>query len=194
MNAKVLPLFAPPDDALSDDALLRACAAEDPRALSQLYRRHAAPIHRFLTRLVGRGGDAEDLVQKVFLTAWKTAARFRGESSVRSWLLGIAAYTAKDHQRATKRRSFFFAKLLDRGPQLAPSPDHQVADRQLLAKVELALAALPHDLRVAYVMCEIEEVPGAEAAEALGIPPGTLWRRLHDARKRLRLALEEATR
>ena len=61
----------------------------------------------------------------------------------------------------------------------------------LIARLEDQLGRLPEDLRVAFVMCDVEGVAGVEAARVLGLREGTLWRRLHFARKALRAALEE---
>jgi RNA polymerase sigma-70 factor (ECF subfamily) len=69
-------------------------------------------------------------------------------------------------------------------------PDSLVEHRQLLRRLETALADLPHQLRVVFVLCAVEEVPGKEAAHVLGIREGTLWRRLHEARTALREAVE----
>ena len=61
---------------------------------------------------------------------------------------------------------------------------------QQLDRLASALETLPHDLRTAYVLCDLEEVPGIEAARILDVRPGTLWRRLHDARRALRASIE----
>ena len=66
--------------------------------------------------------------------------------------------------------------------------------RDLVRRLGHLVAALPYDLRVAFVMCDLEEMPGADAARAIGVPEGTLWRRLHDARKSLRVSLTEEGR
>jgi RNA polymerase sigma-70 factor (ECF subfamily) len=63
--------------------------------------------------------------------------------------------------------------------------------RELLARMGAALERLPHELKEAFLLCEVEELSGVEAARALDVRPGTLWRRLHEARKRLRAALDE---
>ena len=73
---------------------------------------------------------------------------------------------------------------------MPPRPDEQAERRELLARVAEALAALPHDLQVAFVLCDLEQVPGVEVARALGVPEGTIWRRLHVARKAVRASVE----
>ncbi len=193
MSARVIPLrpLGAQATALSDEALIAACANGDATALTALYRRHQPPISRFASRLLGgRASEVEDVVQQVFLLAWRDAARFRADASVRGWLFGIAANVARRHHRGETRRGFAFLRLSWFAATTTPAIDEAVVRKQLVDKLGAALDALPHDLRVAYVMCEIEELPGVEAARILGVRPGTLWRRLHDARKRLRAALE----
>lgn len=195
MKAKVIPLRAPPGDRLelSDEALVAACISRDPAALAALYRRHQASIHRFICRLVGsRSPEIEDLVQLVFIGAWQSAPRFRQQASVRAWLFGIASNVARKHHRGEQRRQNAFLRLAQRVVRTAPPPEDAVVRQQLMDRLAAGLQLLPHDLRVAYVLCEIEEVPGVEAARALGVRPGTMWRRLHDARRRLRTSIEGA--
>lgn len=68
--------------------------------------------------------------------------------------------------------------------------DAKLADQRALAQIARTLDELPHDLRVAYVMCVIEDISSEEAARALSVPRGTLWRRIHEARQALRAAVE----
>jgi RNA polymerase sigma-70 factor (ECF subfamily) len=64
--------------------------------------------------------------------------------------------------------------------------------RRLMAKIADAIATLPHDQQVVFAMCDLEQLQGTDVARALGIPEGTLWRRLHHARRAIRAALEES--
>ncbi len=176
---------------LSDGALLAACGTGDPAALGVLFDRHATDVYRFLSRL--RGADAmdiEDLLQTTFLEAQRAAGGFRGGSAARTWLFGIAANVVRHHARGEVRRR---AMLSSRTEIVAPEVETPAAiaeRRDLVWRLAQALDDLDHDLRAAFVMCELEEIPGMDAARALGVRPGTLWRRLHDARKALRRALE----
>jgi RNA polymerase sigma-70 factor (ECF subfamily) len=68
--------------------------------------------------------------------------------------------------------------------------DDEVSNRQLMRRLASAIDELPHDLRVVFLLCEMEGISGTDAARALGLRPGTVWRRLHDARKRLLSILE----
>ena len=74
-------------------------------------------------------------------------------------------------------------------PLASVRPDEQLERHQLVVRVRIALAALPHPLREALVLCEIEELTAAEAAEVLGTRQGTVWRRVHEARRALQAAL-----
>jgi RNA polymerase sigma-70 factor (ECF subfamily) len=185
----------PAVDELSDEALVAACAVGDPLALGALYDRHHQPLLRFLVRLVGTSSDLEDLVQATFLEVHRSAKRFRGAAAVRTWIFAIAANL---HRRARKRQRSDTAKAelgRDAAPLgIVPGPDEAIERRQLVRRVEQAMRTLPLDLRTAFLMCDVEEMRGVDAARALGIREGTLWRRLHDARKRLRAELEGSAR
>jgi RNA polymerase sigma-70 factor (ECF subfamily) len=191
-RANVIPLRRPDamPDMRTDDALLAACVARDATALATLFERHHEPVRRFLARLAA--GDSEDLVQTTFLEAWRGAATFRGQASARAWLLGIAANVARHHVRGeVRRRAALTAFGAGAGGASSTSrPDEQAARNQLLDRLSDALARLSHDLRVVFLLCDVEGVPGVDAAAVLGVREGTLWRRLHDARRKLRDALE----
>lgn len=176
---------------LSDAALVAACATGDPAALAALFRRHSPALVRFLSRLVGVDSrDVDDLVQATFLAVSHASASFAGASSVKTWLFGIASNIAGKHVRSEVRRR----SMRDNVAKLAVvepiGPDSLAEHRQLLRRLETALANLPHELRVVFVLCVVEGVPGKEAAHVLGLREGTLWRRLHEARTELRQAVE----
>lgn len=192
-RGQIVPLRRVVGDAheMSDEALLAACAVAEPAALGALFDRHAVCVHRFLARVAPAGrGDLDDLVQMTFVEVWKSSSRFRGTGSARSWILGIAANVARHHARGEARRSSAMRDLAEVPPPRAPRPDEQAARGQLVERLAEAVRRLPHDLRVAFVLCDVEGIPGAAAARALGVREGTMWRRLHDARKRLRSRLE----
>ncbi|HET6284514.1 MAG TPA: RNA polymerase sigma factor [Polyangia bacterium] len=170
---------------LTDAALVAACAVGDGAALGALFDRHSRALYRFTSRLSGVSRvDLDDMVSATFLEACRSASAFRGDSSVLTWLFGIAVNVARHQARGDGRRRAFLDQY-QQLPQQAASdrPDDAAERRQLIAKLDVILGSLPHDLRVAFVMCDIEEVPCAEAA--LGLRQGTVWKRLHRARKLL---------
>src|SRR5438128_890352 len=82
--------------ALSDEDLLRLCAAGEQDALKELARRHQGPLYRFLARLMGSGGHAEEAVLDVVIRAWRNAPRFQYRARVATWLYRIAVNISRD--------------------------------------------------------------------------------------------------
>jgi RNA polymerase sigma-70 factor (ECF subfamily) len=193
-KGKLLPLRrqgAPP--AVSEAALVAACAAGDTAALGALFDLHHRQVERFIARMSWCGADElADLVQMTFLAAYRAATRFKGQSSVKTWLLGIATNVARHHVRGEVRRRAMLAEVAGRpGAMGGAGPEDAVAHRQLLGRLEAALAGLAPELRAAFVLCDLEDMAGVEAARVLGVREGTLWWRLHEARKVLRAAIAE---
>jgi RNA polymerase sigma-70 factor (ECF subfamily) len=177
---------------LSDEALLAACATGDRAALGILFDRHRVEVHRFLGRLRVRDPrDVEDLLQATFIEALRSAAKFRRRCSVRTWLMAIAVNVSRHHARSEGRRSSAMQGLASLVPVGGDDPAGVAERRQRSSRLRAALAELKDHLRVPFLLCDVEGVPGEEAARALGLPLGSLHRRLHDARKLLARALEE---
>ncbi|MGE0870990.1 MAG: RNA polymerase sigma factor [Kofleriaceae bacterium] len=171
------------DEQLGDEALLAACATGDRSACALLFERYVTSVHRFIARMRGSDADVvDDLVQATFLAAFQGAPRFRG-TNARSWLYGIAANTVRNYARREIRRKRALFVIAER------EPERDTRDPVLLARLPQAIAALPHDLRAALVLVDLEGERGHDAAAALGVPTGTLWRRVFYARKALREAL-----
>lgn len=181
-------------DAENDDQLIERMAAGDREALGALFDRHHRALHGFLARAYGvrdaGDGEIDDLVQTAFLEAFRAAPRFRAKSSPRTWLFAIGSNVAKMHRRATQRRRRALQNLAELPERTAAALDTKLADHRALARIAAVLDELPHDLRVAYVMCVIEDVPTDEAARALDIARGAVWRRVHQVRQLLRAAVE----
>jgi RNA polymerase sigma-70 factor (ECF subfamily) len=174
---------------ISDEALLAACAVGDSAALGALFDRHHEAVYRLISRLLRSEPDAiDDLVQTTFLEAWRSAGRYDGRGLVKSYLFGIAANAVRHHVRSTKRRREAFADW--QPPEPRNAPDDMASRAQQVGRLAAALDRLPHDLRAAYVLCDLEDISGVEAARMLDVRAGTLWRRLHEARKALRAAIE----
>ena len=175
---------------LSDRALVSALGEGDQAALGALYDRFHADVYRFVVRLA-RGDIADDLAQQTFLEAYRSAPRFRGDSAVKTWLFGIAVNQVRQYFRSEKRRANANANLAAMPSSRAPSVNETITLEQQRRWVAAAVEQLTPGLREAYVLCVIEEVPGKQAAEILGIREASLWRRLSDARTAIRAAIEE---
>jgi RNA polymerase sigma-70 factor (ECF subfamily) len=175
----------------SDEELLTACGEGDTAALGALFDRHHRAVFRFLSRLSGlHGNDLDDLVQTTFLQVQRASHRFAGKSTVRTWLFGVAINVARHHFRGELRRRRLLRALGDVSRRSSDSPHENLEGRRQIEKLAVSLNDLPSNLKVAFVMCDLEGVPGVEAARILGLREGTLWRRLHEARKALAKAIE----
>lgn len=175
---------------LSDEALLASCGVGDSAALGALFDRYHDAVFRLVSRLIrSEAYEVDDIVQTTFLEAWRSAKRYGGRGSVKSFLFGIAANTVRHHVRSAKRRREAYAGIVRAESSGAATPHEAAQSAQEMQRLAAALEELPHDLRAAYVVCDLEELAGAEAARVLGVREGTLWRRLHDARRALREAL-----
>jgi RNA polymerase sigma-70 factor (ECF subfamily) len=178
---------------ISDEALLASCGVGDTAALGALFDRHHEAVYRLISRLLRTDpGEIDDLVQTTFLAVWRAARKYDARGAVRSFLYGIAANTVRHHVRGAKRRRDAIAELPE--PPPVRTPDVAAIRAQQMHRLAAALDQLPHDLRVAYVMCDLEDISGVDAARALDVRAGTLWRRLHEARRALREAIEGGER
>lgn len=196
-KGKLLPLrrVSGAAEEFSDLALVSALARGDAAALGALYDRFQRDVVRFVGHLVRRDdASVEDLLQMTFLEAYRSAPRFRGDSSVKTWLFGIAANLVRTHFRGEQRGRAAMASLASIDRQPVVSPSEQLIAEQRRRWLAAAIDGLTPALREAYVLCVMEEIPGKEAAQALGITESSLWRRLTDARAALRAAIEEMQR
>jgi RNA polymerase sigma factor (sigma-70 family) len=176
----------------ADHELIERMAVGDNDALGLLFDRHHRALYGFLHRIGGTNeADLDDLVQATFLEAHRSAARFRGGASARTWLFAIGANVARTSRRASMRRQRALDRMAWQPKRASTSPEQRLGETLALSRVAAAIEALPYDLRVSYVMCVIEEVSAEDVAAALRVPRGTVWRRVHQARVELRRALEQ---
>jgi RNA polymerase sigma-70 factor, ECF subfamily len=162
-----------------DDELLAAHRAGDGRAFGVLVGRYERSLRTQALRTLRDPHDAADAVQEALVAAYRRADSYRGESSVRTWLHRILRNTCIDRIRRDGRRPT--VPLVDGavGADLAGA----VAVRVVLAQ---ALAELPPEQRLAVLLVDGQGCPVDEAAEVLGVAPGTVKSRC--ARGRTRLA------
>lgn len=177
---------------MSDEGLLAACAVGEMVALGVLFDRYHKAVRCFLDGLLGSyRSDLEDIVQATFLEVHRSAARFHQRSQVKTWIFGIALNVARHHARHETRRSRWSESLAAQPTEGPARPDELAERRDRLRKIAAALESLPQEPREVLVLCDVEGLRGVEVAEILGVPEGTVWRRLHEARKALRARLKE---
>jgi RNA polymerase sigma-70 factor (ECF subfamily) len=172
----------------ADLVLARRCQANVPGAFEEVYRAHAPRLFGLVCRLAGRL-DAEDLLQDVFITAFRKLDRYRGEAALGTWLFRLATNVCVDHLRSRAGRLAQLSEELDPEPPPAGTssgPILGVVDR---LDLERAMAALPPGARAVFVLHDVEGCEHKEIAELLGISDGTSKSQLHRARLRLRARL-----
>lgn len=172
---------------MSDDdaALVRSVAAGSEIAFNQLVDRHQQAVRKFVRRILSDESEAEDIAQDTFLAVWRNARTFRGQSSVRSWLCGIAFRKAQ-----SLRRSWFRRRVRDNAWQEIRDLETGAGLSQEEAfGLQQALAQLPLEQRAALALCLGGDVSHAEAAEALGLPLGTIKSHIGRGRKKMLASL-----
>jgi RNA polymerase sigma factor (sigma-70 family) len=171
-----------------DEMLMAAVAGGDQGALRALYERHAARMLRLLRRLTTDQSEAEDILQEAWMAVWDSARTYRGDASVRSWLLGVTRRTGHDKLR---RKSLVRADLHEAAgiADTDAAVEDQVLSAAGLAQIEAAIARLPQALREVVVLTLQEDLPYREVAAVVGVPVGTVKSRMSLARRRLTLDL-----
>jgi len=164
----------------------------EEEAFEALIRRHERRVFGLLWRMLGCREEAEDVAQEAFLSLHRHGHRFRGEARFSTFVYRVAANAALNRRRTLGRRRARERELAERqaaGTDLPSAPrsaEAAAAGSEVQTEVQRALQELPHDLRVATVLYDIEGVPYGEIARVLGIPEGTVKSRIHRARKALR--------
>lgn len=161
----------------------RSSAAD---ALAALYPLIHGPIRRLCRALVEDPAEVDDVVQEVLLAVYRGLPEFRGQARLLTWVRRITIRVTLRHRERRRRRR---ADALS--PELASEPGRDpIETDQLRQRLVDALRRLPAPHRTVLALAVLEGLPRAEIAEILGIPPGTVWSRLHHARRRLARALQ----
>lgn len=189
-TALSLPSDPAPDSVADDRRAMLRLAQGEIDALGELYDRHQAAVRRLAVRMSGGPNDAEDIVHATFLAALKAAATFDPARSCRPWLLGIAANLIQRERSKGARWKRLLSAFRPLESPSTPDPERTLAMREGLGRLERALLDLPEPKRLVVIMAELEGMSGEAIAEALGIPVGTVWTRLHHARRELAQVLD----
>jgi RNA polymerase sigma-70 factor (ECF subfamily) len=171
-------------------ALLERCRRGDEAAWAELYRAWSPDVALFIRGVLGQRTDTDDLVQRVFLELLSSLGRFRGDARLRTWLHRIATHVVKKEIRSAvrhRRKVDAVAACTLVAPPLDDAGRRGARER--LRVIEQALAELPIEFRMVWVMIELEEMDVEEVASALRIPRPTVRSRLGRARTRLQEAI-----
>ncbi len=175
-------------DAATDVELLDAHVAGDRDAFGALFRRHYNHLWQLAVRTCRVQEDAADSLQDAMWSAHRSAARFRGDAEVRSWLHRIVLNACLD--RIRRNRSRYSVSLSDETIAEPAVERDDIARLEVSLLVDGALMRLPDDQRAALIAIDMEGYTVAEAARLLGVAEGTIKSRCARGRKRLQQELE----
>ncbi|MEU0500304.1 RNA polymerase sigma factor SigM [Nocardia sp. NPDC005998] len=173
---------------LTDAELLQAHVRGQRHAFAELLRRHNDHLWQTALRTSYTREDAADSLQDALLSAHRTAASFRAEAEVRSWLHAIVVNACLDRIRRNKTR-----RAVSLSAETMPEPKDtrdDIAELEMSLVIDRALFTLPEDQRAALVAVELEGRSVAETAALLGVPEGTIKSRCARGRQRLQERLE----
>lgn len=176
------------DNEFADTEIVQQCLQGDRQSFRQLYRRYQQRVRSTLYQLCG-SSSVDDLVQEVFLRAWKGLPKWQQKAKFSTWLYRITLNVAADQRQQFARARTQIQKLARTVASESDAPSLENLHYQDI--VQRGLANLSYDRRTVLVLHDLEEVPQKEVAQILGIPVGTVKSRLFHARAALRTFLQQ---
>lgn len=159
--------------------------AGDGAAFEALYRQHATRLYNLASRMSGADSDADDLLQDIFLLAYRKVGSYRGESSLGTWLYRLAMNYCLDVLRNRQTRMSQVTDSMDE-PDAAPVAQAPALSAVSRIDLERAIEALPPACRAAFLLHDVEGFGHQEVADILGVSEGTSKSQVHKARLRIR--------
>ncbi|MGA2450520.1 MAG: sigma-70 family RNA polymerase sigma factor [Polyangiaceae bacterium] len=155
----------------------------EPLDVVSVHHEHANFVWLTLQRLGVRDADIEDLLQEVFVVVHQRLHTFDGSARMTTWLFGICLRVASAYRRRAYRRREQSVAEVPEDAATGESPEEAAATAQARARLRAALDLMDLDKRAIFVMFELDELSCEAIAEMLSIPLGTVYSRLHAARK-----------
>jgi RNA polymerase sigma-70 factor, ECF subfamily len=164
--------------------LVARCRAGEVEAFETLYREHASRLYTLACRMAGSREDGEDLLQEIFLQAYRKLGSFKGDSTIGTWLYRLALNHCLDYVRSRRAKMNKLTETLDAETSFEPTArrDTPIARMDL----ERAVERLPEGCREAFVLHDVEGFDHKEVADLLGIAEGTSKSQVFKARMKLR--------
>lgn len=176
---------------VGDTALVASVQAGDVDAFEALYKQHAARIYSLASRMAGSPDEGEDLVQEIFLQAYRKLGSFKGDASVGTWLYRLAVNHCLDFVRSRRAKMGRVTDTLDAAGSFEPVSPRETSLARL--DLERAIEQLPPGCREAFVLHDVEGFDHKEVARLLGIAEGTSKSQVFKARMKLRGLLARRT-
>jgi RNA polymerase sigma-70 factor, ECF subfamily len=178
-----------PSKQLTDEPadLVARCQAGDVEAFGTLYRNHAPRIYALASRMAGSPDEGEDLLQEIFLQAFRKLGSFKGEAAIGTWLYRLALNHCLDFVRSKQAKMGKVTDTLDADTSIEPAARRDTP----IARIDLerAIVRLPSGCREAFVLHDIEGFDHKEVGDVLGIAEGTSKSQVFKARLKLRAFL-----
>jgi RNA polymerase sigma-70 factor (ECF subfamily) len=159
-----------------------------PLEFERVYEENFAFVWRSLRSLGMKDSALDDAVQDVFLVVHRRLPEFEGRASVKTWLYAIAERVAFNHRRGRDRKDAALAPLDGREPSDAPDPFERASESEAARFTERFLDSLEPGKRSVFALALLEGMPVTDVAEALGIPPNTVYSRIRAVRKAFQAA------
>jgi RNA polymerase sigma-70 factor (ECF subfamily) len=179
----------------TDEVLTRSAALGDKQAFAVIVARHGPALYRYAYRLLDDPSILEDVLQETFIDAWKGLPRFRGESSLRTWLFTLTrhrVYANRPRFPAPGSRPHIeIDDALDEVPAPRADPAQHNIESSLLAALDVALRLLPGRQRSVWILKEIEDLSYAEIATVLAVTPDSVRGLLERSRANLAHSMRE---
>ncbi|XXX80363.1 sigma-70 family RNA polymerase sigma factor [Sorangium sp. So ce134] len=167
-------------------------AKQPPRSLVALHAEHGGFVWATLQRFGIQHPDLEDAFQDVFIVVQRRLPSFDWACPITTWLFAICRRVAASHRRRAHTRRERLGEVVDDVPDSARGPEEITSQHQARLQLDGILEAMDLDRRAVFVMFEIEEMPCNEIASLVGVPVGTVYSRLHAARKEFATLLRKS--
>jgi RNA polymerase sigma-70 factor (ECF subfamily) len=168
---------------------LEACRRGEREAFDRFVVRYQRDVYRLCYRYVNNHEDANDLTQEVFLKAWRAIARFRGDSTVSTWLYRIAVNACLNHRAVRRPQTRELSEAL---ADPAPGSAERLEEQERARRVREAVGRLPERQRATLILKIYHELTHQEVAKVLGSTVGTVKANLFHALANLRRLVAEA--
>jgi len=175
---------------VSPEELVAHCQAGNVEAFETLYHQHAARLYTLACRMAGSPEDGEDLLQEIFLQAYRKLGSFKGDAAIGTWLYRLALNHCLDYVRSRQAKMNKLTDTLDADSSIQPTARRDTPIARL--DLERALERLPDGCREAFVLHDVEGFDHKEVGRLLGIAEGTSKSQVFKARMKLRALLGKA--
>ncbi|MGD9201202.1 MAG: sigma-70 family RNA polymerase sigma factor [Chitinispirillia bacterium] len=175
---------------MDSDSLISGCLGGDKQAQRVLFKKYREKIYNIISHSLGPNFEKDDIFQEAFIKVFKSLKKFKGISSLDTWVYRITTKVCIDHIRKKyRKRKIEIVNNSDTIDKLSNTkdnnPDKETVKKELIEQIYYGLDRLSIEKRIVITMFEIEGFPLQDISEILGKPIGTIKSRLFHGRKEL---------